>query len=432
MINLLEGVPGSGKSYEAVVYHVLPALQSGRKVITNLPLRIDAFKALYPDLVHLLEIRRKSMPIRGRWDAEAANRGEKAFIVGTFDKVPQIDSEGVVTLEEKLVSYDDQGPYLEPPSGVPLFGSVWDFYTEWRGKDGIGPLYVIDECHVSFPAPKRGKPGTAEEVIQWFKISRHFGADLLLMTQRMKALEEDIAGLAEFHFRVRKAAFLGRPNNYIRKVFAGYFGGEVTTEEREYLPQFFPLYKSHTQGQTVIENLESDVNPAHLKWQKWSRLCFVFAAVGAMWLGYRIFFQEKEPPKQSASMQKIPLVSSAQSPVLQSPAAAVSVPAQPDPVVATPAVYEPPKTVLPDPLHGRNIHMTGCLDSEALGKNWCTFVVSQNGVAVFSITSKELQEIGFEYKTLGHCAAVLTWEKTNSRAVICDAPSIGMKVSGLR
>ena len=29
--------------------------------------------------------------------------------------------------------------------------------------------------------------GTSEEVIQWFKLHRHFGADLILMTQRMAA-----------------------------------------------------------------------------------------------------------------------------------------------------------------------------------------------------------------------------------------------------
>ena len=42
-VNLLLGSPGSGKSYEAVAFHVLPSLQAGRKVITNLPLNVDEF-----------------------------------------------------------------------------------------------------------------------------------------------------------------------------------------------------------------------------------------------------------------------------------------------------------------------------------------------------------------------------------------------------
>jgi zona occludens toxin len=43
MINGLSGRPGSGKSYEAVVTHILPALQQGRKIVTNIPLNIEWF-----------------------------------------------------------------------------------------------------------------------------------------------------------------------------------------------------------------------------------------------------------------------------------------------------------------------------------------------------------------------------------------------------
>ncbi|MFN1568607.1 zonular occludens toxin domain-containing protein, partial [Vibrio harveyi] len=42
-ISLLKGKPRSGKSYEAVRYHILPAIQEGRKVVTNIPLNIDEF-----------------------------------------------------------------------------------------------------------------------------------------------------------------------------------------------------------------------------------------------------------------------------------------------------------------------------------------------------------------------------------------------------
>ncbi|POB76042.1 zonular occludens toxin domain-containing protein, partial [Vibrio vulnificus] len=39
--------PGSGKSYESVVYHVIPALKDGRKVVTNLPLNLEHFKQVF-------------------------------------------------------------------------------------------------------------------------------------------------------------------------------------------------------------------------------------------------------------------------------------------------------------------------------------------------------------------------------------------------
>jgi zona occludens toxin len=73
MINGLEGIPGSGKSYEAVVMHVLPALKAGRKVITNLPLLVDKFSALDPSYGDLIELRTKPQKVLGVWDAEAVD-----------------------------------------------------------------------------------------------------------------------------------------------------------------------------------------------------------------------------------------------------------------------------------------------------------------------------------------------------------------------
>lgn len=433
MINLLEGVPGSGKSYEAVVYHILPALKAGRKVITNLPLNLDVFAVLFPEYVPLIEVRTTTMPILGRWDAEAAGRGEHAFVLDDFELAPVMDDSGTVRVSEREVFTDETGRRYLPAPAVPLFQSVWDFYTEWRGSGGVGPLFVIDECHVSFPKPKRNKPrGTPDEVIEWFKLSRHFGADVLLMTQRMGALEEDIAGLAEFHIRVRKAAFLGKDDCYIRRVFAGFRGGEVSNDERQYMPQYFPLYKSHTQGQTVIEARDKDVKPAHLKWQRMAHACFLLAGIGVCWIGYKIFIADSPKP-QIAAMQEIPLLSKsspAAKPVSAPEPASQVKPEPVQPPVAVAEAVQPDTQKLGDPLELRSVHMTGCLERVRDGKTVCTFVVSQNGMPVFVVTSDELREIGYEYKTLGHCAGVLVWKGGQPRPVICDAPAVGLRVAG--
>jgi len=421
MINLLEGVPGSGKSYEAVVYHVLEALKAGRKVITNLPLRLEAFRMLFPEYVHLIELVHQSRPIYGMWDAEAAGRGEKAFIIGKFP-------EGAVTQK------DHEGrECLLPPPGLKLFGQVWDFYDEWRGKNNIGPLYVIDECHVSFPKtkPRRGVH-TPEDVIQWFKISRHSGADILLITQRMSALEEEIAGLAEFHIRVRKAAFLGKPNHYVRRVFAGYRGGEISNDQREYLSQYFCLYQSHTQGSTVIESRQEDVQPAHLKWQRRSRYMLLFSAFGFVWLGWKIFLEE--PKKPASKMQPIALSGAASKPAEINPVAPASInqPASSLPATVQHAVYVPPAdtSIGPEPFEARGVHLTGCMERLSTHETICTFVVSQNGMPLFQITDAELREYGYSFKLLGHCAGHITWGG-KVRAVVCDVPQVGMQVAGV-
>ena len=73
----------------------------------------------------LIELRKACVPVLGKWDAEAANRGESAYVVGQFD--------GEVTSK-----MDDGRPCQQPPKNARLFGSVWDFYSTWRGKNNIG------------------------------------------------------------------------------------------------------------------------------------------------------------------------------------------------------------------------------------------------------------------------------------------------------
>lgn len=440
MINLLEGVPGSGKSYEAVVYHVLPALKMGRKVITNLPLKLDQFAAIDPGYLDLIELRKAPMPILGRWDAEAANRGEKAFIVGEFedqseDESFNFPSRGLSVLGRRVqpavqtMIVHNGKPARTPPANQRLFGGVWDFYDEWRGDGNVGALFVIDECHVSFPKENTRKGRfTADEVIQWFKISRHFGVDVLLMTQRMRALEEEVAGLAEMHIRVRKAAFLGDAETYIRRVFAGFNGGEVSSDQRPYKPQYFGLYKSHTQGAAVIEASAQDVQPANVKWRRLSRIMFAVAAIGFVWLGFKIFGPKPQPAKPAAPagvlvMQKGHLL---QPPQPVSAAAAQSVAPRPSGDHQKASVVPAMEVrVPPEPMEARGLHLSGCMVMQA--KTACVILVSQNGQPVFTVTDADLQAMGYKWRRLADCMAVVSWQGKD-RSVICDSPQIGMGV----
>src|SRR5665811_568267 len=132
MINILLGGPGGGKSYEAVVYHVLPAIMRGRKVITNLPLNIAEFEALEPGCSALIELRQKTLAV----------------------KPDEIEDEGGGGLMG-LLSKARAAKFVDRP-----FANIEDYATEWRHpEDGMGPLFVIDECHFCLP-----KFGTARAV----------------------------------------------------------------------------------------------------------------------------------------------------------------------------------------------------------------------------------------------------------------------------
>lgn len=421
MINLLEGVPGSGKSYEAVVYHVLPALKMGRKVITNLPLNMAQLAAIDPGYLDLVEIRKSSQPVLGTWDAEAANRGEQAFCVGKFDQS-----------QRSALVLDRGRPTLRPQADQRLFGGVWDFYDEWRGEGNIGALFVIDECHVSFPKESLRKGRfTPDEVIQWFKISRHFGVDVLLMTQRMRALDDDVAGLAEMHIRVRKATFLGRSDQYVRKVFAGLNGGEVSSDLRPYKPQYFGLYKSHTQGAAVIEASAQDVKPSNVKWRRLSYTMFAIAALGAVFVAKRAFYDEPKKP-QMVGFRSTAVAATPATPPPLSVNAPVQTALNNAPTSGIQGVKKAVMTVAesgpPEPLKDRGLHLAGCLSMGS--QKACLVSVSQNGVQVFTITQKELEVMGYTFSLNAECVATVTWAGFN-RMLLCDLPQIGQGIAGV-
>jgi len=146
MINLLLGRPGSGKSYEAVVFHILPALQEGRKVITNLPLNLEAIRRVCPNAEDLIEIK----------------------------------------------------------SDLRAFTILEDFADNCKNEQEQGPLYVIDECHKPFP---KGK--TPLFIEEWFAEHRHLGVDVLLITQSYRKVSRSICDMVQTVYRLSNNRSMG-------------------------------------------------------------------------------------------------------------------------------------------------------------------------------------------------------------------------------
>jgi zona occludens toxin len=208
MINFLLGRPGGGKSYEAVVYHVIPALEKGRKVITNLPLDLARFS--------------------------------------------EIDATWPALIELRTMGKDAVRPFSLPQH----YGDPWR-----HPDDGSGPFYVIDECHLAMPAG-----GTVREVEEWYSLHRHESADVLLITQSYGKVSKSIRELCQVSYWVSKNTALGMAWSYTRKVRDGLRGEFVNEGQRYYKKRYFALYKSHTRGGGA-ELGASDMKPI---WQHWS------------------------------------------------------------------------------------------------------------------------------------------------------------------
>jgi zona occludens toxin len=372
------------------VYHVLEALKIGRLVITNLPLNVEEFAAIDPAYRDLIELRTRPAKQLGVWDAtDIAER--PAFQLWT-----------------------DQDP-VDPPEDVFTFGTVWDFYSTWRGSNGQGPLYVIDECHVSFP-----KMGTPDSIVQWFKLHRHFNADVLLMTQSFRDINQPIAQLIATLIKVRKADILGKADHYIRKVHAGYRGAVIQTNERPYKAQFFKLYRSNTQSGGNAESGVQDVKPMivyfnRFKWA-WLLLCAV-VMVWAFWPkpGRTVWGTKTDEARAQQVVKQSPQAQQ----VVYSPAAEEKIaPATASQAQATQPSPEP-KPLTMDPLFGKTLHLTGELHKA--GRSMWAFVVSGEGRKLFDVTSEDLQGAGYTITVSGPCMAFVQF-KDVVRPVTCDAP----------
>lgn len=235
-INIIVGRPGSGKSYEAIAYHLIPAIESGRRVVTNLPLHLDHFIAVYgPDALELIEV------------------------------VPD--------------EFSKEHGVIKPFSTPSYFTS-----DEWRDDKGRGPLFIIDECHFQYPKTGRGKKASDDiaDCLEYFSMHRHYGHDILLMTQSLGKLNRDLRDMIEVQYSVSKHTALGSQKSYTRKTLdgAGVRPAVTFTGVRTYDAKYYPFYKSHTQSEgDVKEAMAGDVSPIWKRWWLWLSVPLVFAGL---------------------------------------------------------------------------------------------------------------------------------------------------------
>lgn len=361
MINILTGPQGSGKSYEAVVYHIIPALERGRKVITNLPLNIDHFIAVYGhDIEDLIDIK-------------------------------------------------------EPTSKNPVpFKTIEDFGDNWRmeGKNPIGPLYVIDECHKPFRLGEVNK-----EVDEWFGENRHELSDVLLITQNYGKIWKNLRTSVQLHYRVRKNVALGSSNSYVRKVQDGVRGEAVNQNIRTYDPKYYPFYNSHTKSdQHAQEQIADDVKPI---WKHWTFL------LGIPLIFFGLYNFLTSPSLLSTPELKKNVIqtnSPIPAPVVVSSPPQISTDNQPQQQMQS-KTKDDDKVEPNHPYYKLQMHIGGFIQSEDKKRFMYSILLSQNGQVFASITDKDLTNSGYKIESLGACSFKVTYKQFFDY-ITCDAPSI--------
>lgn len=331
MLNLILGRPGGGKSYEAVAFHILPSLEQGRKIITNLPLNLGEFEKLNPHFPNLIEV-------------------------------------------------------LHPvPGNLVRFRHVCDYQSEWKHPvDGSGPLFVIDECHIPLPVK-----GTDRAVEEWYSMHRHSAADVILITQSHGKINKPIRDLAQLVFMVSKNVAFGSSSTYLQKVYDGVRGPLISNTVRKYKPEYFRLYTSHTKGGRT-ERFAQDIRPI---WHHWSfKAAGAFAAFAIYQFSsadMAVFTPAKA--QKTASPELMP----PKKPVQAQPASLPPPPHElprPPLLAPPPANFEPPSRLL-HPLEGHTLKISGSLSFGSHYKQYLTLTAPDGSSR--QITVGELRAKGY-------------------------------------
>lgn len=203
MILIHEGVPGSGKSYDAL-RKIIDALKAGRTVYTN----IDGA------------------------NVETCREAVAAMVGVTRDNL------------------SDRYIFLTPGQ-VPRF---WDFCPP-------GSFIVIDEAQLFFNSRDFNKESN-REFGNWASTHRHQGYDLLLITQRHERIETSVRSLAEYRYRYKKINFFGSLVKRGYLVYT-YFGEDpkplTKPARRTYDLAVFRCYQSYI-GDATEKSVQKNVN----------------------------------------------------------------------------------------------------------------------------------------------------------------------------
>lgn len=185
MITLLEGTPGSGKSYYAVADYLLPWLRAGRRLYVA----VDGF---YLDRLALFE---------GR---------------------PLSDLQKQVTLWTDRMAIPSLLLTIEPGSAI-----------------------CLDEAQTIF----RAREKVPSDVLRWLETHRHYGVDLLLMAQDYRQLTSGVTRLVESTIKFRRMERFGMTRRFQGFVRGNPEETEIIrTLLGTYDPKIYAYYSSYATG----------------------------------------------------------------------------------------------------------------------------------------------------------------------------------------
>ncbi len=194
-IEFHEGLPGAGKSYEAVVFHIIPALKDRRSVVTN---------------------------IRGM----------------NYEKLADLSGQPLAMVQLLLIN-------VEPAEQDGESGEVQRCINEMCDKTPDNALIVWDEIQDYFPSGAQKLPLNQQKF--WTE-HRHRGLDIIIMGQDRTDVHKLIRNRIRTVIYFLKLEAVGQPDRYKWEIYQKQkFGKFEKTGSgvRSYDPKYYGTYMSH-------------------------------------------------------------------------------------------------------------------------------------------------------------------------------------------
>jgi len=218
-INAYTGLMGSGKSYEVVSSVILPAVKSGRRVVSN----IDG---LNPEAIYRY--------LEKKHDLDRSSFGQ------------------IITVTNEDVCSDN-------------FFPTDDSHHDGKIVQG-GDLVAIDEVWRFWGSSHK----ISNSTMNFFRMHRHFtdpknfiSCDVALMIQDIASLNRNLRAVVEMTSRTVKLKTLGFHFAYRIELYEGHKltkQSHIDTFNKRYSSAIFPLYKSYASGdgkESVIDKRQN-------------------------------------------------------------------------------------------------------------------------------------------------------------------------------
>lgn len=227
MIMFYCGLPGSGKSYEAVRL-IIDNLRLGRVVCTNIDgMDNETNQEYIKNLANLSEYDfRRNFVFLTKADVLQFWKTKKEVVENDIDG--------------KLIRFERESPVCP-----------------------LGSMIVIDEAHLHFNS-RDFQNKENRSLADWASTHRHHGYDVVFITQNIDKVEKQVRTLTQWTYLFRKVDFLGAAvkKKYMRYAYSGddHSGPPLSKNVRTYEAKYFPCYQSHASSDVKELGIMKHVN----------------------------------------------------------------------------------------------------------------------------------------------------------------------------